>query len=126
MRIGAASLEEGASGHRIPVIAQVLVDDLPVFVEAAKDILPAPRNLEQGLVHPPARAHGGAGLARRIDEVRSECPARVAPEAGPLQARMGRLLCRGQENPGRKAPALCRDLTKWWPALWTLARMEAL
>jgi transposase len=42
----------------------------------------------------------------------------------PLQARMGRLLRRGQASPERKAAGLCRELTKWWPALWTLARVE--
>jgi transposase len=42
----------------------------------------------------------------------------------PLQARLGRLLRRGQENPDRKAAALCRELQKWWPALWTFARVE--
>src|SRR5439155_17861228 len=35
----------------------------------------------------------------------------------PLQARLGRLLRRGQENPDRKAAGLCRELTKWWAAL---------
>jgi transposase len=44
----------------------------------------------------------------------------------PLQARMGRLLRRGQESPDRKAAALCRELTKWWPALWTFARVEGV
>jgi transposase len=44
----------------------------------------------------------------------------------PLQARMGRLLRRGQENPDRKAAALCRELSKWWLALWTFARMEGV
>jgi transposase len=44
----------------------------------------------------------------------------------PLQARMGRLLRRGQENPDRKAAALCRELTKWWAALWTFARVEGV
>ena len=44
----------------------------------------------------------------------------------PLQARLGRLLRRGQENPDRKAAALCRELTKWWPALWTFARVEGV
>ena len=44
----------------------------------------------------------------------------------PLQARLGRLLRRGQENPDRKAAALCRELTKWWPALWTFARIEGV
>src|SRR5205823_9322849 len=44
----------------------------------------------------------------------------------PLQARMGRLLRRGQESPDRKAAALCRELTKWWPALWTFARIEGV
>jgi transposase len=44
----------------------------------------------------------------------------------PLQARLGRLLRRGQENPDRQAAALCRELTKWWPALWTFARVEGV
>jgi transposase len=44
----------------------------------------------------------------------------------PLQARLGRLLRRGQENPVRKAAALCRELMKWWPALWTFARVEGI
>jgi transposase len=33
-------------------------------------------------------------------------------------------LHRGQDNPDRKAEALCRELTKWWPALWTFPRVE--
>jgi transposase len=41
----------------------------------------------------------------------------------PLQARLGRLLRRGQESPDRKTAVLCRELTKWWPALWTFARV---
>jgi transposase len=44
----------------------------------------------------------------------------------PLQARMGRLLRRGQENPDRRAAALCRELGKWWAALWTFARVEGV
>src|SRR5215218_7445613 len=44
----------------------------------------------------------------------------------PLQARLGRLLRRGQESPDRKAAALCRELTKWWAALWTFARVEGV
>ncbi len=44
----------------------------------------------------------------------------------PLQARLGRLLRRGQENPDRKAAGLCRELTKWWPALWTFARVDGV
>src|SRR5687768_12699594 len=44
----------------------------------------------------------------------------------PLQARLGRLLRRGQENPDRKAAGLCRELTKWWPALWTFPPVEGL
>src|SRR4051794_21784560 len=44
----------------------------------------------------------------------------------PLQARLGRLLRRGQENPDRKAAGLCRELTKWWAALWTFARVEGV
>jgi transposase len=44
----------------------------------------------------------------------------------PLQARLGRLLRRGRNNPDGKAAALCRQLQKWWPALWTFAREEAV
>ena len=44
----------------------------------------------------------------------------------PLQARLGRLLRRGQANPDRKAARLCRELTKWWPALWTFARVDGV
>jgi transposase len=44
----------------------------------------------------------------------------------PLQARLGRLLRHGQESPDRKAAGLCRGLTKWWPALWTFARVEGV
>src|SRR5438105_1548077 len=35
---------------------------------------------------------------------------------------MGRLLRRGQESPDRQAAGLCREVTKWWAALWTFAR----
>jgi transposase len=35
-------------------------------------------------------------------------------------------LRRGQETPDRKAAALCRELTKWWAALWTFARVEGV
>jgi transposase len=44
----------------------------------------------------------------------------------PLQARLGRLLRRGQENPDRKAAVLCRELDKWWAGLWTFARVETV
>lgn len=44
----------------------------------------------------------------------------------PLQARMGRLLRRGQENPDRKAAGLCRELMKWWAALWSFARVDGV
>jgi transposase len=44
----------------------------------------------------------------------------------PLQARLGRLLRRGQESSDHKAAALCRELRKWWPALWTFARVEGV
>src|ERR687886_2325969 len=39
---------------------------------------------------------------------------------------MGRLLRRGQENPDRKAAGLCRELRKWWSALWTFARVDGV
>jgi hypothetical protein len=42
----------------------------------------------------------------------------------PLQARLGRLLRRGQDDPDRMAVALCRQLQKWWSALWTFSRVE--
>ncbi len=44
----------------------------------------------------------------------------------PLQARLGRLLRRGHENADRKAVALCPELSKWWPALWTFAQVEGV
>jgi transposase len=44
----------------------------------------------------------------------------------PLQARWGRRLRRGQENADRKAVALCRELGKWWAALWTFAHVEGV
>ena len=44
----------------------------------------------------------------------------------PLQARLGRVLRRGQENPDHKAAGLCRELRKWWPALWTFARVDGV
>jgi transposase len=44
----------------------------------------------------------------------------------PLQARLGRLLRRGQESPDPKAAGLCRELTKWWAALWTFARVDGV
>src|SRR6266851_9743135 len=53
---------------------------------------------------------------------RSELRRRLVP----LQARLGRLLRRGQKNPDGKAAGLCRELTKWWPALWTFARMDGV
>src|SRR4051812_45987343 len=39
---------------------------------------------------------------------------------------MGQLLRRGQDIPDRKAAALCRELRKWWPALWTFARVDGV
>jgi transposase len=44
----------------------------------------------------------------------------------PLQARLGRLLRRGQACPDGKAAALCRQLRKWWAALWTFGRVEGV
>jgi transposase len=44
----------------------------------------------------------------------------------PLQARLGRLLRHGQKNPDRKAAGLCRQLRKWWPSLWTFARVDGV
>ena len=44
----------------------------------------------------------------------------------PLQARLGRLLRRGRENPDHKVAALCRDLSKRWAALWTFARVDGV
>lgn len=44
----------------------------------------------------------------------------------PLQARMGRLLRHGVESSDRKVAGLCRGLRKWWPALWTFARVEGV
>jgi transposase len=44
----------------------------------------------------------------------------------PLQARMGRLVRRGQGSADHKAAALCRELNKWWAALSTFARVEGV
>ncbi len=44
----------------------------------------------------------------------------------PIQARLGRLLWRGEANSDRKAAALCRDLNAWWAALWTFARAQGV
>jgi transposase len=44
----------------------------------------------------------------------------------PLQARLGRLLRRGQKSPDRKAAGLCRELSKWWTALWTFAHIKGV
>jgi transposase len=44
----------------------------------------------------------------------------------PLQARLGRLLRHGEEGPDRKAAGLCRELRKWWPALWMFARVDGV
>jgi transposase len=44
----------------------------------------------------------------------------------PLQARLGRLLRRGQKSPDWKAAGLCRQLQKWWLALWTFAHVEGV
>src|SRR5687768_16307567 len=44
----------------------------------------------------------------------------------PLQARIGRLLRRGHNNPDRKAAALRRERAKWRPALWTFAQVEGV
>src|SRR3954470_10505195 len=43
-----------------------------------------------------------------------------------LEVRLGRLLRRGQQNPDHKAARLCQELTKWWPAFWTFARVEGV
>jgi transposase len=43
-----------------------------------------------------------------------------------LQARLGRLLRRGQESPDWKAAGLCREPRKWWPALWTFVQVEGV
>jgi transposase len=54
-----------------------------------------------------------------------ECDRRVLQRRLiPLQARLGRLLRHEQETPDRNAAGLCRELSKWWAALWTFARVE--
>jgi transposase len=42
----------------------------------------------------------------------------------PLKARMGRLLWRGEDSSDHKTVGLCRELNKWWGALWTFTRVE--
>ena len=44
----------------------------------------------------------------------------------PLKARMGRLLWRGEDCPDQKAAGLCRELNKWWEALWTFTQVEGV
>jgi transposase len=44
----------------------------------------------------------------------------------PLQARMGRLLGRGQESLDRKAAGLCHALGKCWASLWTFAQVDGV
>jgi transposase len=44
----------------------------------------------------------------------------------PLQARLGRLVWRGEVSPDRKVAALCRSLDRWWAALWTFSRVEGV
>jgi transposase len=44
----------------------------------------------------------------------------------PVQARLGRLVWRGEVSPDRKAAALCHALDRWWAALWTFARVEGV
>ena len=44
----------------------------------------------------------------------------------PLQAPLGRLLRRGQESADHKAAGLCRELRKWWAALWAFARVDGV
>ena len=58
---------------------------------------------------------------------RGECSRKeLQRQLVPLQARMGRLLWRGEASPDQKAAALCRDLNRWWPALWSFARVEGV
>ncbi|MBI2862096.1 MAG: hypothetical protein HYX89_04680 [Chloroflexi bacterium] len=44
----------------------------------------------------------------------------------PLQARMGRLLVLGEACGDPKAAALCREINRWWEALWTFTRVEGV
>jgi signal peptidase I len=67
-------------------------------------------------------AHGDAPPGERRLAGGECCLAR----AYPLEARLGRLLRRGQKSPDRQAAELCRELTKWWPALRTFARVEGV
>jgi hypothetical protein len=69
---GDGTVEEGASGCGVAMVAQVDVDDLPVLIEAAEEVAPASTDREQGLVHAPARPDRRAVLACRVDEARGE------------------------------------------------------
>lgn len=44
----------------------------------------------------------------------------------PLRARIGRLLGRGEDSPDFKAAGFCRELNKWWEALWTFTQVEGV
>jgi hypothetical protein len=87
----------------------------------SSDPLHAPRSPKASQ---PGRKRGGQpGHRFRAGGVgRAELRRRLIP----LQARLGRLLRRGQATLDRKAAGLCRELTKWWPALWTFARVEGV
>jgi transposase len=44
----------------------------------------------------------------------------------PLQALQPRLQRRGQASPDWKTEERCRALGKWWPTLWTFARLHGV
>jgi transposase len=44
----------------------------------------------------------------------------------PVQARLGRLVWRGEANRDRKVAALCGSLDRWWSSLWTFVRVEGV
>jgi transposase len=44
----------------------------------------------------------------------------------PLKAQVGRLLWRSEDSGDPKAAGLCRELNKWWEALWTFTRVEGV
>jgi len=44
----------------------------------------------------------------------------------PIRARLRWRLTKGLGSPDRKARAMCRDVLKWWPSLWTFARVDGV
>src|SRR5262249_5262238 len=76
------------------------------------------------------RRRGGPAAADRLPACLPQFagPSPPGKQAGPSGAGglQGGPECLRKANPDYKAAGLCRELTKWWPALWTFARVEGV